>query len=132
MLLFALTASANPIGQRARQTCQRRRGNAFSLIELIVVLLLVSIVAAVGSTRYAEALSHHRAQRRAQQIAAQIQAARQAARSRSQIVSLAFDTVAERYTVTGVANPDHPTLPFVVNLAEGPLTAQLSASELWR
>lgn len=115
---------------RPKRTWRRRiLHRAFSLIELIVVILLLGIVAAIGSVRYSHALSHHRALRRAEQVAAHIQRARHAARGRSQIVSLSFDAANESYTMTGLPHPDHPSGTFVVDLAEGPLAAELSTAD---
>lgn len=107
---------------------RNRRG--FSLVELVVVVLILGILAAVGSTKYVDSLNHHRAQRSAQRIAADIDAARHGARNRGQSVTITFDTTNHRYTITGMPSPDHPTGAFVVNLNEGSLKSVLTTADL--
>src|SRR5688572_17342740 len=88
--------------------------SGMSLIELVVVMLILGILAAAGTSRYADSLAFHRVQRTAQRIAADIDTARHLARSQSQQVTMQFS--ATGYTVTGVANPNRPQQPWVVTL----------------
>jgi prepilin-type N-terminal cleavage/methylation domain-containing protein len=111
-----------------RSRPRRAAVRAYSLLELIVVISLLAIVAAVGSVRYAEALSQHRARRSAEQVAADIQSARHAARGGLAGVSVSFDTVNERYTLAGVPHPHHKSGAYVVELSTGPLAAQLGTA----
>lgn len=99
-----------------------------SLVELIVVMLILSILAAAGSSRYADALARHRVQRSAERIAADIETARHVSRSRSQAVRLTFDTLNHRYTLTGIESPDHPRGTFTVSLLDTALSSRLSAA----
>jgi prepilin-type N-terminal cleavage/methylation domain-containing protein len=104
------------------------RGTGFSLLELVITVLIVGILTAVATTRYADALATHRAERAAQRIAADIDAARHTARSRSQAITLAF--TATGYTITGISSPDHPSGTFTVDLNDGILKSTLSSINL--
>ena len=104
----------------------RRRG--LSLIEIVVVVTVLAIVAAVGGTRYVDSLALHRVRGTARRIAADLETARNVARSRSLPVSISFDAAANRYTIVGIANPDHPSAVNSVELADGPLQSDLTAA----
>jgi Tfp pilus assembly protein FimT len=106
----------------------RPRRRAASLIDLMVMLLLIGIIASVATMKYFEALSYHSAQLTAERIAADLETARHTARSRSQTVTIAFDTTNSRYTVTGIANPDHPAAAYTVDLAIGNMKARLTTA----
>ena len=108
------------------QPARRRRGA--SLIDLLVVLLILAIISSVGMLKYYGSLSYHWVQRTAERIRADFETARHNAKFRSQTVSIAFDVANNRYTITGLVNPDHPGAPYIVNLAEGNLQATLSAA----
>ena len=107
---------------------RRRHSKGLSLIEIVVVVTILAIVAAVGGTRYLDSLALHRARGTARRIAADLETARHAARSRSVPVSISFDAVGNRYTIVGIANPDHPSGVNSVELADGPLQSDLTAA----
>jgi type II secretion system protein H len=112
---------------RPRVLPSRTRRSGLSLIELTVVSLLVGIIAVIGSLRYADALSRHRVRRSAERIAAELQAARHTARARGQVVTISFNAVNQSFTVTGIANPDHPSAAYTKSLADGSLSAAITA-----
>ncbi len=77
---------------------QARRG--FSLVELVLVVIILSIVGAIAVPRFAEANTRYRADAAAVMIADALRQASFAARTRSDAVTCVFDTTAETITTT--------------------------------
>ena len=94
----------------------RRAG--LSLLDLTVAMLIVGIIGAVGSLKYADALRAHRLQGAALAISEDLRSAQHAARTRGAPVTVVFDKDAETYTITGMPNPAKPSQPFQVNVRE--------------
>jgi prepilin-type N-terminal cleavage/methylation domain-containing protein len=117
----------------ARSARQRpRRG--FSLLELTIVLIIISIVATIGSVRYAGALATYRVDAAARRLVADLSAARQRARTEGVRVYVQFDPTISTYTVMTGAEIDaqesgSSTLthgPIRVDLREGPYNSRIS------
>jgi Tfp pilus assembly protein FimT len=87
-----------------------------NLIELAVVVFILGILAAVAAPRYGDSVSRYRVDAAAQRIAAELERARQTAQTKSQTVSIAFNTAGENYTVTGVRSLDGNTATYTVNV----------------
>jgi Tfp pilus assembly protein FimT len=96
-----------------------------SLMEMTFAVLILGIVATTGGIRYANSLEVYRAQRTAERIASDIEAARHAARSRNQNISVSFDIIRDRYTLSGLVNPDRRSGAFTVALKDIVLKARL-------
>jgi type II secretion system protein H len=111
---------ARPCGGRLRG---RRR--AFSLLELVLVLVIMGIAAAIAVPRHAAALARYRAETCARRIAADLEQARDVARQTSGDQTILFNPAAECYTLTGRDDPDRPGQPYTVALAGDPYHADL-------
>lgn len=111
-------ATATP-GRSAR----RRRG--VTLIELIIVVLVTGILAAVAAPRFASLSTRYRAESVAKRIAADLNYARRTASLNSRNCTVQFQTSPLSYQMTGVTNPNRPSLSYSVALADLDLDATL-------
>lgn len=96
-----------------------------SLLEVTLVVLILGIITAAGTLRFAAALETHRVQRAAARIAADIEAARHAARSRNQNITITFDVPNHAYSITGMTNPDRQSAVFSVAINDDILNSRL-------
>jgi prepilin-type N-terminal cleavage/methylation domain-containing protein len=104
---------------------QRQPRVGFSLIELSIVVVIMSILAAVALPRWSDSLHSFRAANAASRIAADLSLARSAAYSSSTSRTVTFDVSAGLYTVEGVTPLNHSTGPYVVTLADDPYRSRL-------
>jgi type II secretion system protein H len=107
-----------------RRAGEHRRP-AFSLLELVLVLVIMGVAAAIAVPRYAAALARYRAETCARRIAADLEQARDAACRTSGDQTIVFNPAAECYTFTGRDDPDRPGQPYTVPLAGDPYRADL-------
>jgi prepilin-type N-terminal cleavage/methylation domain-containing protein len=107
----------------------RREGSAFSLIELVLVLTIISILAAVAVPRYAGALSRYRADAAARRVVADLSYARQAARSSSTSVTVMFKTLQDRIEMESVQDLDDSSSAWVTDLGGRPFRADLVSAD---
>lgn len=101
---------------------------AFSLLEVVLVLAIIGVVAAIAAPRYANALCRYRAEMAARRIAADLEAARAWAKRTSASQAVTFNTGAEKYELVGREDPDHAGAPYEVVLGKAPYHADLSGA----
>lgn len=111
-----------------RQGISLPRG--FSLIELVLVMTIISILAAIAVPRYANALARYRADAAARRVVTDLQYAREYARSTSANVSVQFQPVVDRVRLIGVAGMKDPQQEYLTNLRESPYMADLVSTTL--
>lgn len=80
-----------------------RRCTGFSLLELIVVLAILTTVAAVAIPRYSGALETYRVDASATRVAADLTRARMRARSGSAPVTVTFSLSDHTYAISGIS-----------------------------
>ncbi|MDB5326343.1 MAG: hypothetical protein JWM57_1912 [Phycisphaerales bacterium] len=110
-----------------------RPARAFSLVELVLMLAIISITAAIGAPRYANSIALYRSQMAAQRIAADLNLARSRARSSSLGQSITFSVASNTYTLPGVTGLSGTASSYSVKLSADPyagtlLTADFSGS----
>lgn len=88
----------------------------FTLLEMSIVLVILSIIAVAAQLRFATALAEHRAATLTRQIVKHIELVRQSARATSTAKSLTINAVNQTYTLNGVTNPDRRSATFAVSL----------------
>ena len=64
----------------------------FSLVELVVVMMLIAVAAAIAMPRYARSIQHYRVDAAARQVAHQLDFAQRQARATGKSVTVTFDT----------------------------------------
>ncbi len=88
------------------------------MVELVIVVLVMSILAAVATPAFLESLLFHRVESAARRLKADLELARQTARLTSAARTVAFTETG--YTLSDMASLDDPAAPYVVNLAAPP------------
>lgn len=104
-------------------SCARRPG--FSLFELVLVTVIISLLALMALPRYADAMARYRADAAAQRLAADLNLARQHAEDRSATVKVLFDLSADTLTATGMASLDVQGQDYITRFADEPYYADL-------
>lgn len=96
-----------------------RRRRAFSLVELVIVLLVMSIFAAASAPAFIDSLLFGRVESAARRLKADLELVRQTARLKSTSQTLTF--AGSIYTTsTAIKNLDRPQQTNSVNLATSP------------
>jgi prepilin-type N-terminal cleavage/methylation domain-containing protein len=114
------------------KTAIRRRGSvamnprrAFTVIELIFVLIIISITAMLAAPRYANFLAEQRVIATANRIAMDVAMAQRRAKFSSTTQTITFTASEHTYSLAGVQDPDHPANPYVVSLTAEPFLAEI-------
>lgn len=95
----------------------RRANCGFSYVELVIVVLVLGIMAAVAGPSCGRALARARVDSVARRMAADLEYARCYAMLNSKTCSVAFISSPGSYSMTGVPHPDHPYQSYAVALA---------------
>ena len=106
-----------------RAQSHRRRG--YSLVELVMVMALIAIIAALAAPRWVKATQHYAADLAAQRVAGDIALAQSRANFSSTSVTISFATPG-RYQISGMSDPNKPSQTYTVDLTASPYTAALS------
>lgn len=101
------------------------RSAAFTLAELLVVLTILALLAAMAVPRYTLAAGRHRLDAAAQRLAADLELARERATMTSAAVDVVFDPATDSYKIAALADPAHPERRYVVRLAAEPYQCEL-------
>ncbi len=96
----------------------KRTRCAFSMIELVIVVLIMSIFGAVAAPKFMDSLLFHRVESAVRRVKADIDYARQRARLTSTTQTVTFS--GSTYTVSGIKSLDLNSSTYTVNLTRTP------------
>ena len=99
---------------------------AFTLAELIVVILIMGIFAAVAVPTFVDSLIFHRVESAARRFKADLELARQTARLTS--TSQKLTVIGDTYDITTATDLNRATQPYRVDLSKPPYKVRLSAN----
>lgn len=99
-----------------RSTASTSRA-AFTLIELVIVLLILGILTVVTMPNIAKAIREQNVDAAARRIAADLETARQTAKATGASRSVQFDVAANQYTLLNIKDINHPAIQQVTNLS---------------
>jgi prepilin-type N-terminal cleavage/methylation domain-containing protein len=102
-----------------------KRQPAFTLIELILVMAIITVLTAMAVPRYTAAQQHYRADAATQRLVADLAMARSRANSTSTTVTVVFNVASSQYQMPGVPDLKHSTATYTVLLGGEPYKATL-------
>ena len=91
-----------------------RERRAYTLVELLIVVVIMGITAAVGIPSFSDSLSKMNVDEAGERIRADLELARRHAINTSASQTVEFDS--DGYALLGMDDPDHPGQPYYVNL----------------
>ncbi len=101
------------------------RPRAFTLIELVVVIVIMAIMASVAIPRFASAASRYRVDAAVQQIIADVNTTSAVANLASETRLIQFDADAESYTLVAQPSLSDPATDQVIDLSIEPFRVNL-------
>ena len=119
--------SAARLNRANRQASNSRHG--LTLVDLTITVLIMGVVAATASPKFAALLTSYTAEATARRVAADLNYAASAAAQTSQSVTVTFDVSGNSYSVTGVDSPDHPGSAWTVPLTSSGANVDLVSAD---
>lgn len=117
------------VPQRRHYVIASFRHPAFSLFELVIVMSITAIIAAVAIPRYGQAIARYRADAAARRIAADLARTRQLARASSAARTIEFRLGANTYYLAAETDLANGKPGSLVALAEEPYHATLVSAD---
>ena len=106
------------------------RHAGFTLIDLIMAIVVIAIVAAIATPRYANALTRYRAEAAARRVVADLALARQTAKSTSSSRTVQFDAADDSYLIPNVRELDTAGTMYRVQMQDPPYQANIDSVDL--
>jgi general secretion pathway protein H len=107
---------------------RRRECAAFTLVELVMVLVLMALAAALAAPRYASSLNRYRVEAAARRVAADLAYAQARARATGVSRVVAFDRAADCYILVGESHLNKPGSNYVVDLTVAPYHSSITSA----
>lgn len=125
MFLSIAQRPTTPTGVRAFFLPRR----AYTLIELVLVLAIITLVGAMAAPRWAGSVNRARVTAAVQRITADLRAASAQARATSTPVTVTFSTAKADYTISNARTLDRRVAPYAVELDEPPYVVRLASAD---
>lgn len=110
------------------QTAHHKPRPAYTLVELVTVVVLLGIFTAVAAPKYADALASYRVNCAARRIAADLRMARDYAERLSTSETVDFNASNETYAFSTIKDLDHPGVLCTVKLASSQYAVDIAAA----
>jgi Tfp pilus assembly protein FimT len=107
---------------------RRQIRRAFTLVELVIMILVLGIVAGTAGPKYVESLAYYRVQAAAQRVAADLRLAREYAQKDSQPQTVDFDVATDSYAMSSMPDPIRPSNIYAVSLSTAQSPVDLSSA----
>jgi len=108
---------------------QRKPGgaarNAFTIVEVFFVMVIIGILSAIAVPRYAGFVANQQLEGAARRLTADLSLAQRQARRSSASQTVVFDVANSKYQLVGMKHPDHASQPFEVCLKDEPYRARI-------
>ena len=105
------------------------RPGGFTLFELVIVLSIMGVIAAIAVPRYARSVASYRAEAAARRVGADLMIAKAKAKAASSPRTVTFNTTAGTYTISGLRHLDKSTAPYTVDLRGAPYYATIEFAD---
>lgn len=92
----------------------------FTLLELVVVMLVITLLSSLALPLFANSGARHRVEAASNRLVTDFNLARRHARVTSSDVSVTFEPTGSSYTLSGLADLEHPDSAYRVVLADEP------------
>ncbi len=106
---------------RCRVATRNVERHGFTLVELTVVLLLISILAVTAAPKWTASLQRLRVSNAANRIIADLASAQAAAYGASVSKTITFAVKNNQYTVSGISSLKLGAVPYIVDLSQDPI-----------
>lgn len=101
----------------------------FSLLELVLVVVILSVLAAIAMPRYVDSMNFYRADLAAKRIAVDLAMARDNAWASGVRRVVTFDLATNQYQLPGIRSLERTTDEYVVSLSETPYHATIVSAD---
>ena len=115
-------AATNPLGAAAARDC------GFSMLELVLVLAIMTTLAAIGAPRYQASLIRYRADLAARRIVADLELAQATAKAKGSSITVIINQSTETVVLSGQAGLDPHVAEYCTKLSESPYRANITES----
>lgn len=98
---------------------------AFTLVEVIFVVVIIGVIATMAAPRFGSAIAQQQIGAAVRRVETDLNLVQYQAKVSSSAKTIQFDVANDRYTITGMLDPDHPGQAYVVKLSQSPYEAQI-------
>jgi len=102
---------------------------AFSMVEMVLVLIIITVMAGIAMPRFSQALVRHQLDAAVRRVTMDLAYARKRAMQTSTPQSVIFDMTSDTYVLAQTPDPNHAAQTYLVDLKREPYRAAISQIE---